>query len=49
MIKITLQQQIEMAIAYSDGVTKKDIAEKMNVTPSAFDNGLKQENLPKNN
>ena len=41
VIKIALQQQIEMAIAYSDGVTKKDIAEKMNVTPSAFGQRLK--------
>lgn len=38
---MTLQQQIEMAIAYSDNVTKKDIAKKMNVTPSAFIQRLK--------
>lgn len=30
-----------MAIAYSGGVTKKEIAEKMNVTPSAFGQRLK--------
>ena len=41
VVKITLQQQIEMAIAYSGGVTKKEIAEKMNVTPSAFGQRLK--------
>ena len=41
MVKVTLQQQIEMAIAYSGSVTKKEIAEKMNVTPSAFGQRLK--------
>lgn len=41
VIKVTLQQQIEMAIAYSGSVTKKEIAEKMNVTPSAFGQRLK--------
>lgn len=38
--KMTLQQQIEMAITYSNN-TKKDIAKKMNVTPSAFVQRLK--------
>lgn len=41
VIKVTLQQQIEMAIAYSGSITKKEIAEKMNVTPSAFGQRLK--------
>ena len=41
MVKVTLQQQIEMAIAYSGSVTKKEIAEKINVTPSAFGQRLK--------
>ena len=41
VIKVTLQQQIEMAIAYSGNITKKEIAEKMNVTPSAFGQRLK--------
>lgn len=41
MIKITLQQKIDMALAYAGNVTKKDIAEKMGVTPSAFNQRIK--------
>ena len=41
MEKITLQQKIDMALAYAGNVTKKDIAEKLGVTPSAFGQRLK--------
>lgn len=40
MIKITIQQKIDMALAYS-GVTKKQVADKLKVTPSAFNQRLK--------
>lgn len=36
----TIQQKIEAACAYA-GITKKDIANKMGVTPSAFNQRLK--------
>ena len=36
----TIQQKIEAACAYA-GITKKDIAQKMGVTPSAFNQRLK--------
>ena len=38
---MTLQQKIDMAIAYAGDVTKKDIAKKLGVTPSAFSQRLK--------
>lgn len=41
MINITIQQKIDMALAYSKDVTKKDIADKLGVTPSAFGQRLK--------
>lgn len=41
MRKITIQQKIDMALAYSGNVTKKDIADKLGVTPSAFIQRLK--------
>ena len=41
MIKITIQQKIDMALAYSKNVTKKDIANRLGVTPSAFGQRLK--------
>ena len=41
VIKITIQQKIDMALAYSVNVTKKDIADKLGVTPSAFGQRLK--------
>lgn len=44
MIHITIQQKIDMALAYSKNVTKKDIADKLGVTPSAFGQRLKLEN-----
>ena len=37
----TIQQQIDMALAYAGNVTKKDIADKLGVTPSAFGQRLK--------
>ena len=40
-IYITIQQKIDMALAYSENVTKKDIADKLGVTPSAFGQRLK--------
>ena len=39
-ILATIQQKIEAACAYA-GITKKDIAKKMGVTPSAFNQRLK--------
>ena len=39
-ILATIQQKIEAACAYA-GITKKDIANKMGVTPSAFNQRLK--------
>ncbi len=36
----TIQQKIEAGCAYA-GITKKDIAERMGVTPSAFNQRLK--------
>ena len=41
VIKITIQQKIDMALAYSVNVTKKDIADKLGVTPSACGQRLK--------
>lgn len=41
MEEITIQQKIDMALAYAGNVTKKDIAEKLGVTPSAFGQRLK--------
>lgn len=41
MIKTTIQQKIDMALAYNGTVTKKDIADKLGVTPSAFGQRLK--------
>ena len=41
MRKITIQQKIDMALAYAGNVTKKDIADKLGVTPSAFGQRLK--------
>lgn len=38
---MTIQQKIDMAIAYNGKVTKKDIAERLGVTPSAFGQRLK--------
>lgn len=38
---LTIQQKIDMALAYSNNVTKKDIADKLGVTPSAFGQRLK--------
>lgn len=38
---MTIQQKIDMAIAYSGSVTKKDIAERLGVTPSAFGQRIK--------
>lgn len=40
-MKTTIQQQIDMALAYAENVTKKDIADKLGVTPSAFGQRLK--------
>ncbi len=40
-VEITIQQKIDMALAYSGNVTKKDIADKLGVTPSAFGQRLK--------
>ena len=40
LILATIQQKIEAACAYA-GVTKKDIADRMGVTPSAFNQRLK--------
>lgn len=39
--RLTIQQKIDMAIAYSGNVTKKDIADRLGVTPSAFGQRLK--------
>ena len=39
--EITIQQKIDMALAYAGNVTKKDIADKLGVTPSAFGQRLK--------
>jgi predicted ArsR family transcriptional regulator len=41
VIRITIQQKIDMALAYSGSITKKDIADKLGVTPSAFGQRLK--------
>lgn len=41
VVRITIQQKIDMALAYSKNITKKDIAEKLGVTPSAFGQRLK--------
>ena len=39
--EIDIKQKLDMALAYSKDVTKKDIAEKLGVTPSAFNQRLK--------
>ena len=41
MINITIQKKIDMALSYCGSVTKKDIADKLGVTPSAFVQRLK--------
>lgn len=39
--EITIQQRVDMALAYADNKTKKDIAAALGVTPSAFNQRLK--------
>lgn len=38
---MTIQQKIDMALAYNGKATKKDIADKLGVTASAFGQRLK--------
>lgn len=38
--KIKLKKKVDMAISYADDVTKKDIADRLGISPSGFNQRL---------